>query len=78
MKITAVETLRLGQFGNVVWILIKTDENITGLGETFLGAAAVEAYIHETVAPKLVGRDPLQIEAINRDLIGYLGCLNHF
>ena len=73
MKITEVETLRLGQFGNVVWVLIRTDETITGLGETFLGAAAVEAYIHETVAPKLIGRDPLQIEAINRDLIGYLG-----
>ena len=73
MKITRVETLRLGQFGNVVWVLIRTDEGITGLGETFLGAAAVEAYIHETVAPKLVGRNPLQIEAINRDLIGYLG-----
>jgi len=73
MKITRVETLRLGQFGNVVWVLIRTDEGITGLGETFLGAAAVEAYIHESVAPKLVGRDPLQIEAINRDLIGYLG-----
>jgi len=73
MKITSVETLRLGQFGNVVWIMVRTDEGITGLGETFLGAAAVEAYIHETVAPKLVGRDPLQIEAINRDLIGYLG-----
>ncbi|WMT89190.1 mandelate racemase/muconate lactonizing enzyme family protein [Pelagibacterium sp. H642] len=73
MKITAVETLRLAEFANIVWVLIKTDEGITGLGETFMGAAAVEAYIHETVAPKLVGRDPLQIEAINRDLIGYLG-----
>lgn len=73
MKITGVETLRLGQFANVLWVLIRTDEGLTGLGETFLGAAAVEAYIHETVAPRLVGRDPMQIEAINRDLIGYLG-----
>lgn len=73
MKITSVETLRLTEFGNVVWVLVRTDEGITGLGETFMGAAAVEAYIHETVAPRLVGRDPLQIEAINRDLIGYLG-----
>lgn len=73
MKITGVETLRLGEFPNIVWILIRTDESLTGLGETFLGAAAVEAYIHETVAPKLVGRDPLQIEAINRDLMTYLG-----
>ena len=73
MKITEVETLRLGEFPNIVWILVRTDEGITGLGETFMGAGAVEAYIHETVAPKLVGRDPLQIEAINRDLIEYLG-----
>lgn len=73
MKITSVETLRLTEFGNVVWVIVRTDEGLTGLGETFMGAAAVEAYIHETVAPRLVGRDPLQIEAINRDLIGYLG-----
>lgn len=73
MKITDVETLRLGEFPNIIWVLIHTDEGLTGLGETFMGAAAVEAYIHETVAPKLIGRDPLQIEAINRDLMGYLG-----
>ena len=38
-----------------------------------MGAAAVEAYIHESAAPKLIGRDPIQIEAINRALINYLG-----
>jgi galactonate dehydratase len=73
MKITALETVRLQEFGNLIWVRLKTDEGIVGLGETFMGAAAVEAYLHETVAPKLIGRDPLQIEAINRDLIGYLG-----
>ena len=73
MKITALETIRLGEFPNLIWVRLHTDEGVTGLGETFMGAAAVEAYLHETVAPKLVGRDPLQIEAINRDLIGYLG-----
>lgn len=73
MKITALETVRLGEFPNLVWVRLHTDDGVTGLGETFMGAAAVEAYLHETVAPKLVGRDPLQIEAINRDLIGYLG-----
>ena len=73
MKITSVETIRLGEFANIVWVRLHTDEGVTGLGETFMGAAAVEAYIHETVAPRLVGRDPMQIEAINRDLIGYLG-----
>ena len=73
MKITAVETVRLGEFPNLVWIRLRTDEGLTGLGETFMGAAAVEAYIHESAAPKLIGRDPIQIEAINKSLINYLG-----
>ena len=73
MRITSLETIRLEEFANIVWVRLHTDEGIVGLGETFMGAAAVEAYLHETVAPKLIGRDPMQIEAINRDLIGYLG-----
>ncbi|MBA3448976.1 MAG: mandelate racemase/muconate lactonizing enzyme family protein, partial [Pseudaminobacter sp.] len=73
MKITSLETIRLNEFANIIWVRLHTDEGVSGLGETFMGAAAVEAYLHETVAPKLIGRDPLQIEAINRDLIGYLG-----
>jgi L-alanine-DL-glutamate epimerase-like enolase superfamily enzyme len=73
MKIAAVETVRLGEFPNLIWIRLRTDEGLTGLGETFMGAAAVEAYIHESAAPKLIGRDPIQIEAINKSLINYLG-----
>ena len=73
MKITSIETSRLAEFANLVWVRLHTDEGLVGLGETFMGAAAVEAYLHETVAPKLIGRDPMQIEAINRDLLGYLG-----
>ena len=73
MKITSLETIRLAEFANLVWVRLRTDEGLVGLGETFMGAAAVEAYLHETVAPKIIGRDPLQVEAINRDLLGYLG-----
>jgi galactonate dehydratase len=46
---------------------------LTGLGETYMGVAAVEAYLHEWVGPKLLGQDPLAIEARNRDITGYLG-----
>ena len=74
MKITALETLRLEEFGNIVFVRFHTDEGVVGLGETFMGPKAVEAYLHETVAPKVLGRDPLQIEAINADLSRfYLG-----
>ena len=73
MKITQVETVRLGEFPNIIWVRLHTDEGLVGLGETFMGAAAVEAYLHEWVAPKLLGQDPLAIESRNRDITGYLG-----
>ncbi len=73
MKITQVETIRLGEFPNIIWTRLHTDEGLVGLGETFMGAAAVEAYLHEWVAPKLLSQDPLAIEARNRDITGYLG-----
>jgi L-alanine-DL-glutamate epimerase-like enolase superfamily enzyme len=73
MKVTAVETIRLGEFPNVLWVQVHTDEGLVGLGETFMGAAAVEAYIHETAGPYLVGRDPLLIDLHARSLYGYIG-----
>jgi L-alanine-DL-glutamate epimerase-like enolase superfamily enzyme len=73
MKITAVETLRLQEFSNIIFVRIHTDEGIVGLGETWFGAQAVEGYIHETVAPYLLGKDPLHIDRHARALYGYLG-----
>ena len=73
MQIKQVETIRLGEFPNIIWVRLYTDEGLVGLGETFMGAAAVEAYLHEWVAPKLLGQDPLAIESRNRDITGYLG-----
>jgi len=75
MKITKIETLRLKEFGNLCWVQVHTDEGIVGLGETFFGPAAVEAYIHESAAPYLLGKNPLQIDKHWRELYGnlYLG-----
>jgi len=73
MKITRVETIRLDEFTNLLWVRLHTDAGVIGLGETFFGARAAEAYIHETAAPALIGRDPLQIERIARDLTPYIG-----
>ncbi len=73
MQITAVETLRLGEFPNLLYVTIETDAGLSGLGETFFGAAAVEAYVHEQAAPKLLGRDPAQIEALRLALQNYVG-----
>ena len=73
MKITAIETIRVEEFPNLLWLRVHTDEGIAGLGETFFMARTVEAYVHEVVAPKLLGRDPLAIDRIARDLVPYVG-----
>ena len=66
MKITGIETIRLDEFGNVLWVRVHTDRGVVGLGETFYAPRAVEAYIHETLARRLLGANPLHIEALNR------------
>ena len=73
MKITALETIRLGEFPNLIWVQIHTDEGLVGLGETFFGASTVEAYLHDEAAPQLIGENPLSIERLSRKLTGYLG-----
>jgi galactonate dehydratase len=73
MRISGIETVRIEDRPNLLWIQVHTDEGITGLGETFYGAKAVEAYVHETLAPKVIGRDPLQIDLLSSELVGYLG-----
>ena len=62
MKITALETIQVEEFGNVVWVRLLTDQGLVGLGETFRNPQATVAYLHETCAPYLLGKDPLQIE----------------
>ena len=74
MKITALETVQLTELPNILWVEIQTDAGLIGLGETFRGADAVAAYLHRQVAPYLIGKDPLRIEAHSRHLLqGYLG-----
>jgi L-alanine-DL-glutamate epimerase-like enolase superfamily enzyme len=74
MKITALETVRLADYPNLLWVEVHTDEGLVGLGETFRGAEAVEAYVHSMAAPLLLGKDPLAIERHSRTLLrGQLG-----
>ncbi|MEQ9688695.1 MAG: mandelate racemase/muconate lactonizing enzyme family protein [Bauldia litoralis] len=73
MKIVGLETIRAEELENLLWLQVETDEGIIGLGETYLMPKTVEAYVHEVIAPKLLGRDPLAIDRIAKDLNGYLG-----
>ncbi|MDW8371241.1 MAG: mandelate racemase/muconate lactonizing enzyme family protein [Geminicoccaceae bacterium] len=69
MRVTAIETLRAGAFGNLLWLRLETDAGLEGLGEAFRNAEATEAYVHETLAPELLGRDPRELAA-HRERIG--------
>lgn len=69
VKITSIETLRTEEFSNVLWVRLHTDTGLVGLGETFYGAEAVEAHIHNTLPIRLLGKDPTRIEALNRAMV---------
>ncbi len=73
MRITKLETINLKEFPNILWVRLHTDEGVMGLGETFVGAPAVAAHLHDFCAPKLIGKDPSQIEELTRQMRGYLG-----
>ena len=68
MKITALETIQLPHLNNILWLHVHTDQGLIGLGETFRGADAVVTYLHKDVAPLLIGRNPLEIDAISKSL----------
>lgn len=72
--ITAIETIRLGEFPNLLWLQVHVEGGLVGLGETFFGPRAVEAHLHESVAPLLLGKPASQIDRHARTLQGgYLG-----
>ena len=67
MKITAVKTAATSGHGMHLWVRVETDEGITGTGECVHGGVQAIALIHE-LRPKLIGRDPFEIDAIFEDL----------
>ncbi len=77
MKLVQLDTLRFAAHPNLLVLRLHTDEGVIGLGETFFGARSVEAYLHESAAATLLGRDPTAIRALERELadyyVGYLG-----
>jgi galactonate dehydratase len=67
MKITAVKTAATLGHGMHLWVKVETDEGITGIGECVHGGVQAIALIHE-LRPQLIGRDPLQIDALFEEL----------
>ena len=77
MRISSVTTLRLREYPNLCYVALGTDDELTGIGETFFGARAVAAWVHETAAAYLLGKDPRTIERHSRALEGFVGFRRH-
>lgn len=73
MKIIAIETLRPRIQPNLVLLRLHTDEGLVGLGDAFFAAGAVEAYVHETIAPALLGVSDPTPEWTAKTLVPYVG-----
>lgn len=68
MKITKLETIHLTDFPHILFLAIHTDEGLVGYSDTFYMPDALRGYLHGFAAPLLLGRDPLSIELIWRQL----------
>ncbi|MGI8591461.1 MAG: mandelate racemase/muconate lactonizing enzyme family protein [Nakamurella sp.] len=76
MSICGVETIRTSELPNLIFVLLHTTDGLVGLGETYYGSAAVEAHVHEALAPKLLGLaspDPAAVAELTTGYVGYLG-----
>ena len=74
--ITELTTYRSEEHPNLLWLEIMTSDGITGLGETFFAAEALEAYIHSNLAPIVLGLPAEDIELVHhktRPYVGFVG-----
>lgn len=74
VRIERIETIRPAFQPNVCWVQITDNEGVTGLGETYYIAGAIEAIVHDMAAPLLLGADALAIEDIWQTLF----CITNF
>ena len=76
MRIVELSTYRTPVQPNVCILALRTDTGHVALGESFWGAPAVEAYLHETAAPLLATAPtlgPAAVGALLRPYVGFSG-----
>ena len=66
MKITAIESLQWAEYPRLMVVRVHTDSGIIGLGETVDKIAGSKGALHGTIAPLILGQDPLDIEGLWR------------
>jgi len=76
MNIQKITTSVHPEFPNLIHVQIKTSDGIVGTGETYYFGSTVAHFIHEYVAPALVGKsiiDPDYISSLLTTYVGYNG-----
>jgi galactonate dehydratase len=66
VKITAIESLQWQAYPRLMVVRVHTDSGLIGLGETVDKIPAAKGALHGTLAPLLLGQDPLDIEGLWR------------
>ncbi len=66
MKITRIESLQWKAYPRLLTVRVHTDSGIVGLGETVDKIPGAKAALHGTIAPLVLGQDPLDIEGLWR------------
>jgi L-alanine-DL-glutamate epimerase-like enolase superfamily enzyme len=74
-RIQRIETIRIGEQPNVLWVEVTDEDGVSGLGETYYIPTAVEAVVHDMAAPLLLGMDAFRIEEIWQTLFA---CANFY
>lgn len=66
MKITAIESLQWAEYPRLMVVRVHTDSGLIGLGETVDKIPGSKGALHGTIAPLVLGQDPLDIEGVWR------------
>jgi galactonate dehydratase len=74
-RIDRIETIQIEAQPNILWVEVTDEHGVTGLGETYYVPTAVEAVLHDMVAPLVLGMDALRIEDIWQTLFA---CANFY
>ncbi len=73
MRIVGIETVRNPQWANFLWLRLETDDGVSGLGETFRHATPIARYVHDVIAPFLLGQEAGAVNRIAHDLRSHGG-----
>jgi L-alanine-DL-glutamate epimerase-like enolase superfamily enzyme len=62
LKIARIETVHVGEYANILFVRVHTEDGRVGLGDTYYTPEATSAFIHEVGAPMLLGHDARDVD----------------